>query len=75
SYHTSQRNIEPELMKIICQNMHLNEIVSHYKDDPKLAEFLALLQKHTLTAMSDDMHAHYLQQFIKFREIIEQKVA
>ncbi|CAG8811695.1 19985_t:CDS:2, partial [Dentiscutata erythropus] len=44
SYKTSQRNIEPELLRIILTNNSLDEVVSNADIDVRLSDSLTILK-------------------------------
>ncbi|CAG8776040.1 1194_t:CDS:1, partial [Racocetra fulgida] len=78
SYKTSQRNIEPELLRIILTNNCLDEIVSHAENDKRLSDSLTIIKGRISGGsidISDEFESQDLLQFYNLRNIIDQREA
>ena len=75
SYKTSQRNIEPELLRIILTNNSLDEVVSNADIDVRLSDSLTILKGRVSGSsidISDEFETQDLLQFYNLRNIINQ---
>ncbi|CAG8808362.1 26148_t:CDS:2, partial [Dentiscutata erythropus] len=77
-YKTSQRNIEPELLRIILMNNSLDEVVSNAKNNIRLSDSLTILKERVSGGsidILDEFKTQNLLQFYNLRNVINQREA
>ena len=74
SFHNSQRQIEPELLRIIMQHWRLDDLVSVQSDNIKLVEALKLIKpRATSESLAADDNFEFAE-LCQFRKIFFQEV-